>query len=218
MGETITFGWVVFNGSQVNPFGFLLGLTLVGCSFAGCDRGREAAPGQVECYRDTECTDRANYLVDATLNAPAPWVLSESRCVALAPLTEEGNSVGTSNGTVCECSTPQGDGYMVGLDSAGCVVHGRARQCLYLGATFKGCVPDDPGSCSAVCKEISDLTKQDFERPIFASVRATRCIRYACAVILTIDDKCYINRNTLALDCSLSDDEILNRDLSTFRY
>lgn len=189
----------------------------------GCGGQSGDAPGAQECRRDSECAESVNTGVDE-LRAPQSTSpdLTSHECER-ATIPESGNTSqailrGSGDDVVCTCATDNGDiGFILHEKGSQCLVHSRARKCLYSPSDFPGCDPADADSCKATCAELTTRLKQDAETVYDADVRSNRCVMNACEYVLKIEDTCYAKHSNEPYDCKLTDDEIIEQESERLR-
>jgi hypothetical protein len=199
--------------------GLALSWTLVA---AGATQAQATVPA--ECSATADCAERCEAEV-AVLNAPgAPLApVGGAQCTTL---TLAGTSGGCGGGpgtapqgpfAACECTLQSSEPAFLYLTSAeayapgGCVVRGRAGDCLFGTSEFLGCSSSDSASCRAACDFVGQRREEDRLRTFGATLLGATCTRGFCSCVLQVGGSCRVGAGIERYDCALGAEEIVRR-------
>jgi hypothetical protein len=90
-----------------------------------------------------------------------------------------------------------------------CIATDRFGECVYGAERFTACTLTGT-ECNAICDEIHDALKAASEFTYTVTARASVCVEGVCRYVLAVEDKCYVAEPLMRVDCSVSDETLLN--------
>jgi hypothetical protein len=176
--------------------------TVAGCS-GGQSGGEERDISWTpECTVEAECLPRAEDSIGSLLHPITAYTrtTSSSECSNVGFLSAPGGQV---SGPTCICHGNTGD-VMLGPVGMPCYTRGRAGECLFDDADFRGCSESDD-TCETACALADTRINADLARGFSAQVRQVSCMEGTCRSIVEIDGLCYEGdafKTGLSQECS----------------